>query len=61
MSDAMLTELYRRVFDTKKEAELLGRAGGDDRLRQVAIAKNALLSDLIDIRTEQIRSGKAED
>ena len=56
MTDPMLTELYKRVFETKAEAERLTRTDGEnnDRLRQVAIAKNELLSELISIRTEQI-------
>ena len=57
MSDRMLTELYRRVFETKAEAESLNKTGSDDRMRQVAIAKNKLLSELIDFRTEQIKEG----
>jgi len=61
MNDAMLTELYKRVFETKKEAELLSSRSDDpnnDRLRQVAIEKNSLLSELIGIRTEQIMNGE---
>ena len=59
MKDAMLTELYRRVFDAKREAGALQKESGEDndRLLQVAYAKNKLLSELIDIRTEQIRQG----
>ena len=59
MQDQMLTELYKRVFEEKARAERLGREDGEnnDRLRQVAIAKNALLSELISIRTEQIKTG----
>ena len=55
----MLTELYKRVFETKAAVERLNRADGEnnDRLRQVAIAKNQLLSELISIRTEQIVNG----
>lgn len=57
MTDPMLTELYKRVFETKAKVEMLTRSSGenDDRLRQVAIAKNQLLSDLISIRTDQIK------
>ena len=55
MRDAMLDELYKRVFETKREAEVIGQCEVSDRMRQVAIAKNALLSELIDIRTDQIR------
>ncbi len=53
MTDQMLTELYKRVFETKAEVERLTRTDGEnnDRLRQVAIAKNQLLSELISIRT----------
>jgi len=60
MKDAMLTELYKRVFETKQETESLSSKDGEnyDRLRQVALAKNELLSDLISIRTDQIRGGK---
>jgi len=59
MTDPMLTELYKRVFETKAAVERLNRADGEnnDRLRQVAIAKNQLLSELISIRTEQIVNG----
>ena len=59
MTDPMLTELYKRVFETKAAVERLYRADGEnnDRLRQVAIAKNQLLSELISIRTEQIVNG----
>ena len=55
MADKMLTELYRLSFATKREVETPGL---DDRNRAIAIAKNALLSKLIDIRTEQIKSGE---
>ena len=57
MKDKMLTELYKRVFETKQEAEMLSRENGEhaDRMRQVALAKNTLLSELIDIRTDQLR------
>ena len=60
MGDAMLTELYQRVFECKQEAERLSREPGEqnDRLRQVAIAKNSLLSELIDIRTNQLCNGQ---
>ena len=60
MKDAMLTELYKRVFETKNKAEALRRKSEDensDRLRQVEFEKNNLLSELIDIRTEQIKRG----
>ncbi len=58
-SDAMLTELYKRVFEEKAKAERYGLEKGEnsDRLRQVAIEKNSLLSELISIRTEQLRGG----
>jgi hypothetical protein len=58
MTDPMLTELYKRVFETKSEVERLNRADGEnnDRLRQVAIAKNQLLSELISIRTDHIKN-----
>ena len=57
MKDKMLTELYMRVFKEKAEVERLTRSDGEnnDRLRQVTIAKNELLSELIGIRTQQIR------
>ena len=57
MADAMLTELYKRVFETKQEAEALSVEGSDDRLRGVALAKNKLLAELIDIRTDQLIRG----
>lgn len=55
----MLTELYKRVFEEKAKAERYGLEEGEnsDRLRQVAIEKNSLLSELISIRTEQLRGG----
>ena len=58
MADPMLIELYTRVFETKLNVERLTRTDGEnnDRLRQVAIAKNELLSELISIRTEQIKN-----
>ena len=58
MADEMLSELYKRVFETKAEAEAITSRDGDeiaDRRRQVALAKNKLLAELIDIRTEQLR------
>ena len=58
MADKMLSELYKRCFETKKEAELLSTKDNSDRLRQVAIAKNQLLSELIDLRTEQLKRGE---
>ena len=58
MQDAMLSELYMRVFRSKQEVESLSVRGSDDRLRQVALAKNTLLSDLISIRTDQLINGR---
>jgi len=58
MADAMLTELYRRVFETKQQAELIVEGETNDRIRGIAIAKNKLLSELIDVRTNQIENGK---
>ena len=58
MQDAMLSELYMRVFHSKQEIERLNVRGSDDRLRQVALAKNTLLSELISIRTDQLINGK---
>ena len=59
MADAMLTELYKRVFEEKKKCEASQGNGVDpdlfDRRRQVALEKNKLLSELIDIRTEQLK------
>ena len=59
-SDEMLTILYEKCFSEKRLAESLSSSQGEnnDRLRQVAIEKNKLLSELIDIRTRQIREGK---
>ena len=57
MSDKMLSVLYEKAFETKREAEIIGQDETSDRKRQVALAKNALLSELIDIRTEQIKQG----
>ena len=56
MADAMLTELYRRVFETKREAEVIEDGEVHDRKRGIAMAKNKLLSELIDIRTDQIKN-----
>lgn len=61
MADAMLTELYKRVFETKIQAEAITSESSSDlhdRLRQVALAKNKLLHELIDIRTAQIIRGE---
>ena len=55
MADAMLTELYKRVFETKRQAEIFGDGEVHDRNRGIALAKNKLLSELIDIRTDQIK------
>lgn len=60
MSDKMLTELYKRVFETNRLVETLTHGKKDensDRQRGIAIAKNELLCELINIRTDQIRSG----
>ena len=59
-SDEMLSVLYEKVYQTKQQVEALGRSTNnenDDRRRQVAIEKNALLVELIGIRTDQIRRG----
>ena len=58
MQDKMLTELYKRVFEEKSKVEFVPSGETGDRQRQVAIAKNKLLSELIDIRTEQLRKGE---
>ena len=57
MMDKMLTILYEKCFQAKARAESLGREKTEtsDRLRQVAIAENKLLSELISIRTDQLR------
>ena len=55
MTDPMLTELYRRAFNEKREATMLVAGEPDDRRRRVARAKNQLLSELIDFQTELIR------
>jgi hypothetical protein len=57
MGDAMLSELYERAFQTKKDAEV-ATGVNDDRQRQVALVKNKLLAELINIRIEQIRRGE---
>jgi len=62
MQDTMLSELYKRAFAEKAICEGFNGDDGSensDRLRQVALAKNRLLSELIDIRTDQIRRGEA--
>lgn len=60
MADAMLTELYRRVFETKIEAEACNQGSGEinTHKRLVALAKNALLTELIDIRINQLVGGQ---
>ena len=58
MNDAMLDVLYDRVFQTKREAESLNVTGSDDRRRQVVHALNKQLSELIGIRTQQLRDGR---
>lgn len=64
MRDAMLDELYRRAFDSKRRAEGLatepvqqGMEDRVDRQRGIALAENKLLGELITIRTAQIRNG----
>jgi hypothetical protein len=59
MADKMLTELYKRAFQVKAEAEYCNGESGDgnDRRRQVALAKSDLLGELIDIRTNQLIQG----
>jgi hypothetical protein len=62
MGDEMLTELYRLAFQTKAEAERLSVNGGtatDDRMRQVAIAQNKMLAQLIDFRTAMLWRGQS--
>lgn len=62
-SDAMLGELYQRAFQKKHLLENFKHTHKDieaeprDRLRQVALAESRLLSELIVIRTDQIRNG----
>jgi hypothetical protein len=59
MHDAMLSELYQRCLDTKRRVEFLNSSdNGNDTQRAVAIAENKLLSELIGIRTDQIRGGE---
>lgn len=61
MTDAMLSELYQRAFQMKAQAEALTDKDNDDfadRQRSIAIAKNKLLTELIALRTEQIRHGR---
>jgi len=57
MSDPMLNVLYDRAFQAKQQAEICSEGEFHDRERQVNIALNKLLAELIDIRTEQIRKG----
>lgn len=56
MKDEMLTVLYEKLFSAKREVEIISQGELSDRNRQVALAKHALLSELIDIRTEQIKN-----
>ena len=59
MHDEMLSELYQRCFEAKRRMEFLNSSdNGSDTARGIAIAENKLLSELIDIRTEQIRRGE---
>ena len=57
-ADAMLGELYQRAFQTKTKLEAMSPTDDEnaDRLRQVALAESSLLNELIDLRTEQIKS-----
>jgi len=55
MKDAMLGVLYEKCFAARNRAEAPGQGETSDRRREVAIAENKLLSDLIGIRTDQIR------
>jgi hypothetical protein len=57
MSDKMLDILYKKVFEKKAKAEALSCVQGEvaDRQRGIAIEKNQLLCELIDIRTEQLK------
>ena len=58
MHDPMLSELYQRAFETKREIEFLNSSDNtDDNRRGIALAKNKLLSELIGIRTAQIKQG----
>ena len=61
MSDAMLSILYERAFQVKREVDSCEQGEHGDRLRQVAIEKGALLYELIDIRTDQIRNGASDE
>jgi hypothetical protein len=60
MGDLMLDELYERFADVKRRAEWLEHCGGEvlERELGIAITKKNLLSELIDIRTDQIRQGR---
>lgn len=55
MKDEMLGILYEKCFSARTRAEAHGQGEQSDRRREVAIAENKLLSELIDIRTDQIR------
>lgn len=55
-SDEMLGILYEKAYQSKREAE--AHAGDEnDRQYAIALAKNSLLSELIAMRTGQIRRG----
>jgi hypothetical protein len=57
MKDEMLTVLYEKLFQEKRSIENTNKLDETtDRTRQVALAKHALLSELVDIRTEQIKN-----
>jgi len=58
MSDTMLDALYFRCFKAQKEANIIGDGESFDKKRHDAQIKNILLSELIDIRTQQIREAK---
>ena len=55
LTDPMLSELYKRFFETEREAEIVGQDDTSKKKRQIALAKHWLLSELIGIRTRQIR------
>lgn len=57
MSDLMLSELYKRAYQQKTILEAMDRSDEpNDRQRQVALALSRLLSELIDYRTDLIRT-----
>jgi len=62
-ADQMLGVLYGKLFESNEKSAVYATSGGenDDRLRQTEQGIGAMLSELIAIRTEQIRKGRRNE